>query len=467
MGKKCIFFLADGARYDVFNELLNKGDLKNISRYIVEPGKFLKGTTVFPSTTGPAYTPYLLGKFPGRCNLPGIRWFDRHYYDKELFSFRRFRSYIGPETYFFNHDIDKNFKTIFELAPNSISILNEITRGIQAGNNKTKYRKAYLKFKSHFSKNSDEVDEAAGKLLIGSLKSNPDFVFSVFLGIDSYSHQYHPFHQKVIDSYILLDKYVGLTANRLINSGDLEDTLFVIASDHGLTPTHSHFDSLYFLENKGLKPLYYPNIFKHLTNAESSVMVSGNAMAHLYFKNKKGWDTRTTKEHINDIVLELCERPEIDLVCSLTENGEINIKNSRGEALVFEDKDGFINYKQISGDPLGYGYQSKKLDSLDALKESINTSYPDSLLQLIQLFESPRSGDVILSAKPGFDLRATHENPEHHGSHGSLHKDHMLVPLVISKKTDSDFARSADIFPIILSHLGIETPDNIDGKILR
>ena len=131
MSKKCIFFLADGARYDVFSELLERGDLENISKYIVEPGKFLKGVTVFPSTTGPAYTPYLLGKFPGRCDLPGIRWFDRRYYDKEVVSLRRFRSYIGPETYFFNSDIDSKFKTIFELVPNSISILNEITRGVQ------------------------------------------------------------------------------------------------------------------------------------------------------------------------------------------------------------------------------------------------------------------------------------------------------------------------------------------------
>ena len=84
--RKCIFFLADGTRLDVFAELFKRGDLENIQKYVVEPGKFLRGITVFPSTTGPAYTPYLLGKFPGRCNLPGIRWFDRRYYDKTPFS---------------------------------------------------------------------------------------------------------------------------------------------------------------------------------------------------------------------------------------------------------------------------------------------------------------------------------------------------------------------------------------------
>ena len=36
--KSCIFIMADGARADVFSELLDKGELPNISRYVVEKG---------------------------------------------------------------------------------------------------------------------------------------------------------------------------------------------------------------------------------------------------------------------------------------------------------------------------------------------------------------------------------------------------------------------------------------------
>ena len=67
--RSCIFILADGARADLFEYLLDKGELPNISEHIVDKGSYSNGVTVFPSTTGPAYTPYLLGKFPGRCNL--------------------------------------------------------------------------------------------------------------------------------------------------------------------------------------------------------------------------------------------------------------------------------------------------------------------------------------------------------------------------------------------------------------
>ena len=80
MFKSCILFLADGARPDVLEDLLRRGDLPNIGSCIVEPGSYRRATTAFPSTTGPAYLPFLTGRFPGPCNVLGIRWFDRERY---------------------------------------------------------------------------------------------------------------------------------------------------------------------------------------------------------------------------------------------------------------------------------------------------------------------------------------------------------------------------------------------------
>jgi len=73
MFKRVIFLLLDGARWDVFNQLLKEGCLPTIEKYIVNPGTLLKGVTCFPSTTGPAYLPYLCGLFPGTMNIPGVR----------------------------------------------------------------------------------------------------------------------------------------------------------------------------------------------------------------------------------------------------------------------------------------------------------------------------------------------------------------------------------------------------------
>ena len=40
--KRAFFFLLDGARIDLFEEFLERGDLPNISRYMVEPGGFAR-----------------------------------------------------------------------------------------------------------------------------------------------------------------------------------------------------------------------------------------------------------------------------------------------------------------------------------------------------------------------------------------------------------------------------------------
>jgi hypothetical protein len=56
-----------------------------------------RAVSCFPSTTGPAYFPFLAGCTPGRANVPGIRWFDRTRRTPSEFPHRGLRSYVGPE----------------------------------------------------------------------------------------------------------------------------------------------------------------------------------------------------------------------------------------------------------------------------------------------------------------------------------------------------------------------------------
>jgi predicted AlkP superfamily phosphohydrolase/phosphomutase len=458
--------MADGARADVFSELLSKGELPNISKYLLERGSYKEAVTVFPSTTGPAYTPYIFGKYPGRCNLPGIRWFDRNAYMDKLLSFKRFRSYIGLETYFMNTDVSKEFKTVFEIFPRPVNIFNELSRGVGFRNDKTLFSKLYYKVKSHFTDKTDEVDMVAERLLLESLKQYPDFVYTVFLGIDTYSHINHPFHKKVIDSYIRIDKTVGLLAKNLEREGRLDETLIIITSDHGLTQTHSHFDTLEFMNHKGYKTFYYPNVFRHFTNADAASLISGNAMANIYVKSKDGWERKSTFDELKPLVDSFIERPEVDIVAGIDEEGRARIKSERGEAAAWIDDQGFINYVKIKDDPFSYNGVPKKMSPEEALANSYNTEYPDAIVQIIQLLESPRTGDLVLSAGHGYDLRAKHEKPEHRSSHGALFRDHMIVPFICNTKINKEFIRTVDVFPTILTCLNQPLPDNLDGVSL-
>jgi hypothetical protein len=464
--KSCIFIMADGARADVFHELLKRGDLPNISKYIVEKGTYRDAVSVFPSTTGPAYAPYLMGKLPGRCNLPGIRWFNRELYAKKIFSLYRFRSYTGIEVFLMNRDISKGAQTLFEVFPRTVSILNELSRGVDFRGDKTRFRKIYYKIKSHFTDRCDEVDIAARNILLSSLRDSPQFTFVVFLGIDTYSHINHPFHNKVIESYLRIDESVGLLGKVLEVERKLDETLIIIGSDHGLSQTHSHFDSLEFMNNLGFKTFYYPNIFKYYRDANAANMVSGNAMTHIYVKSPEGWDRRSTFEELYELVDRLLERQEVDIVAGLHGDGRVRVKSERGEALTWLDSNGCLRYERIHSDPFGYDGLPDKMDVDEALKYTFHTNYPDALLQIIQLLESPRSGDLVVSAKQGFDLRARHEWPEHSSSHGALFREHILVPLCMSTKIKKEFVRTVDLYPTILRLLGRPVPEGIDGVSL-
>ena len=121
--------LADGARYSTFQKLLQQGHLPAFEEIFLKEGKLLKGVSVFPSTTGPAYLPYLTGCFPGTCNIPGIRWFDKQEYSSQIFSTRKFRSYVGLESYLMDRDMNSNIPTLFELIPKSFNIFSAVSKG--------------------------------------------------------------------------------------------------------------------------------------------------------------------------------------------------------------------------------------------------------------------------------------------------------------------------------------------------
>ena len=71
-----VLIVADGVRPDTLTEAIDAGHLPALAR-IRATGSAHTITTCFPSVTGSAYTPFLMGLHPGRAGLPGLRWYDR------------------------------------------------------------------------------------------------------------------------------------------------------------------------------------------------------------------------------------------------------------------------------------------------------------------------------------------------------------------------------------------------------
>lgn len=268
----------------------------------------------------------------------------------------------------------------------------------------------------------------------------------------------------------------------------------MIVSDHGLSETEKHLGLNRFLEEEmGLSTFYYPvTFFKNRFTAAS--MVSGNAMAHIYLQNGAGeqrpcrsdwvgrtpWETLTVRK--DRLVDRLLEKEEVDLVAGEAEDGAVVVRSRRGEAVIHVGANPCVRptegrhaglplqYRVINSDPFGYASLPASMTDREALAKTFDTNYPDALTQLLQIFKSRRTGDLVVSAKRGFDLRYRHEIHEHKSSHGSLDREHMMIPLVTNAQLSprrgpfgAGPIRSVDVFPTILQLLGQEIPTGIDG----
>ena len=484
MKSHCLVILADGARADVMEDLALKGQLPAIGEYLIGQGGLRHGVSVFPSTTGPAYLPYLTGCFPGTCNVPGIRWFDKKKYGANFFSYDRFRSYVGLESFLINQDLDPSRKTLFEIIPHSMNLFSAINRGVSFSGNRSKLSRIFHWYYAHLTDHWALVDESAEKKVLRALESKPEFFFAVFPCIDEYSHLSSPFHPKTLEAYRKLDQSVGRIVQSLKQKGIWESTMLFIVSDHGLSETKTHLPLNQFLEDLGVPTFYYPKIvFKWGVQAAS--MVSGNGMSNVYFRNADGWKERTPWEDLmarKDCVVErLLERPEVDLMAAQSQDGSVVVKSKRGEARISvgarspcpggESHKGTasltppLHYRIIGSDPFGYPKLPEHMSSRESFIATASTDYPDAPMQLLQIFRSQRAGDLILSAAKGCDLRQRHEIPEHKSSHGSLHWEHMNVPIVSNVSLPEGPMRSADVFPLILQGLNRPIPEGIDGRL--
>lgn len=466
MKRSVILILADGARYDVFEELLQAGRLPNISEHIVQRGDYRRMTTVFTSTTGPAYLPFFTGCFPGTANLPGIRWFDKKAYaTKPFYSPHRFRSYCGWEGFFMNRDIRPDLKTLFDLTEAPINVFGPITRGLPSGSNQRPLHKAWLMARAHSNGQYEPVDQKALKIFLNTMPNESEFCFLVLPGIDGISHNTFPRHERTIKAYQFLDQAVGEIVKKLKEYRRYDSTVIGICSDHGLTQTHTHFDVPVFMEKVlNIPTLYYTNIFK--MNPQASAHVSGNGMVHIYFKNGDWLKPCYYEDMIRmspDMVQEFLSKEAVDLVVTKTSGGYVRVDSTRGSAVIKELGEK-IEYRVLSTDPFGFQKLPNIMTYDEALEKTFDTDYPDAIVQTAQIFRSERCGDLLLSAKIGYDLRFKWESPEHKSSHGSLHREHMMTPFCLSHPVSRPLLRSADVFPSILNLLGKKIPDGIDGK---
>jgi hypothetical protein len=150
------------------------------------------------------------------------------------------------------------------------------------------------------------------------------------------------------------------------------------------------------------------------------------------------------------VIEDLIGRRGVDLA-AYEDTGWVVVRRL-GRELRFRPGDGPVD---PAGRPWGLAGDHRVLDlevSGDALRYG---DYPDALERLWGSVRSPRAGDVILSASPGYTFGEVNGNFHRESDHGSLHVDDSNV-FSIGLGFPAP-RRITDIAPTLLAHFGAGT----------
>ena len=459
--------MLDGSRPDVFDRLVAAGDLPNISRHVLEPGGRVPATTVFPSTTGIAYLPFLTGCYPGTCQVPGMRWMDvSRYQGRWMRDREHIRSYCGYQGGMLNSDVPDSVLSIFDIEKDSTAICSPFTRGLGEGRHRLGATRMIYGAAAHYNCNYEPLDRAVCNEMVEQARRRPRFMFAVLPGIDGVAHLRHPDHPRVLELYRRFDSDLG---RYLAAVGTDRDHLLMLVSDHGFTRVDRHVDIALALERIGIATLRHPVVWRR--HPKAAVMVSGNASAQIYLAPGTPRSQRYPLSAVEGGEIEGIPRILVEHLADLhgvafvagVEDDDVIVVSAAGRARI-TTQGSTIGYLPETADVLGYGPAPQRHDADGWLAATIDSPHPDGPVQLLQLFRSHRTGDLIVSAAPGADLRSRWEIPEHKAGHGSLAADQMLCLAAINRPVAGPM-RAVDIFPMILEHLGHDIPEGIDGRL--
>jgi hypothetical protein len=460
-----IVLVADGARPDAF-----AGDLAAFPalRRLRDEGGLHTVTSVFPSVTGPAYTPFLLGRFPGPIGLPGLRWFDRA---RDACGWPdHARSYVGPQMARIDGDLDAGAPTVFELVPRSLAAMSVVTRGLPRERRiggltlRSAARAAFTHFSGNVARWLEVDREVADAIVRRMREERPDYLFAAFTGIDKASHARGHGDALTREALAIVDDAAARLRADAERGGWWDDTHLWIVSDHGHSPVYAHDDLAAAIAAMGHRTVAHP--WSMRIAPEVAVMVSGNAMAHLYVdlheRSRPGWPRLAPRW--DALAGALLARPSVDLLLLPHSPARCEVRGAgRGSATIERSGERF-RYHRDDGDPLGMGSDFRG-DADEAFDATRDGPYPDAIVQIAALAGSARAGDLILSAAPGYDFRERYEPIPHRSAHGALHREHMLVPLLLNRRPAREPRRTTELFASALAVLGVERPARMDGGV--
>jgi Type I phosphodiesterase / nucleotide pyrophosphatase len=275
-----------------------------------------------------------------------------------------------------------------------------------------------------------------------------DFLLFSLPDNDSYSHRHGP--EASVESIAKADHCF---AKLVEAAGGLEaflaDHAVILLADHAQTDVGKGLPlaELLAAEWSVLRPSD-----DRPERAQLAVSPSGRA-AHVYLLPGEG----KPAEH-GAVASHLAATEGIDLVCWL-EDGVTAVVQRDGRQLRFRPGNAATDLRGVGWDLRGDEGALKLIFTDDRLRSD---EYPDPLARVFAALAAPSAGDFVVSLAAGYDAvdwgGVSHAGG---GSHGSLHRDDSLGPLLfVGCGPESADERSQwalrDVAPVVLHHFGIK-----------
>lgn len=505
-------FLIDGLQTASFDEELRNGQLPELGALMASGAHIRSGIGSFPSITGYAYFPFLTGFDATRSGIYGLRWLDRNREEG------MFRSYVGRGSHFMNTDVHPVPRLLFEEFPGAMTLATNtfLSRGASALHSSgmqyafAKYRDFHWfpKLVSRIPKGGriapslEEMEKRVVDQAIKNLSNNPRVQWITLSSPDTFFHLGKSEHGRPDARYGALlrniDHQIGRYRKASRQTGVESNRVYAVVSDHGGVQVEQNTDPCHDLRGLGLScyrgksVIMRKEIFKLPRKAWRStdivLAINGNTMAYLYANDGDGFSNRLTTEQLLSfktlkkryvpLLHHLLNMRGVEFVVSRDADGSARIQSpSRGQARIVRNPLAqcyrYIPEAEPSGrlgDPLGYGHLwNECLTEERWLNATSETQYPYAIVRIHRLMNAPGSGDIVLTAREGFDFGAGYEAliGNYRGGHGGLQRPQIAVPYILSgpgvaKGVVVNSTRSEDLGATLRWLLGLPLPEG-DG----
>ena len=496
--QKILYIMLDGLQPDLLAEMLDKGELPNIKKYLYDRGAVARpALSTTPSITYTAMTTMLTGRYPGHTGVPGMYW-----YDRKTLENRHYPRYAD----LFKVNDDVRCPILFDKIKDdySVVIFWPLYR------NADRYvRMFYLSLRAvtfgmwpeHDMECIRNVTAIYGKSR--EIGLYPRFTLLYCISPDVLAHQYGCESPEYRANLTFLDGHLGEMFADLERNGELDKMLVVFATDHGMNQNRHrpHFDLVNAITRDTGLNVQHGSISRgfdmkqriaHYNAYHALAAISGRRYAFIYLNNEMPDATCERNlfaevvpyERIRDYPIR--EGVKRDLIPFMTRYPSVHcalVRKTAGSVAVFCDggealierriAEGIKTYRYtvVNGkDPFEYTGDKKAGALLDGkfhgsrewMRATAHAHYPDAVVPNMELFDDrERVGDIVLFAADNCDLM-----PGQKAGHGGLDAEDMIAQMVFLgegiRHCEFGPVRMIDLMPSMMEYLG-EDPGEVDG----